>query len=204
MKTLLASLGIVALLLAGGLYYQFVYPPSVLERSAEEALQAFADAVATKDRAKISEAFSALLTDDAKIHLEVSFFAVIETNANKPMVQDFDKAGFIQFIDNTLYPLSDYGYTPLLEEFTLAPDHQTAAVKFSSREWGDGASMFGGVSVDMRYSSDTKCDGQVVFVNEQPRLSNASCALTLRTVPKPGQYQKLQGSTDAMQQYLQR
>ncbi|MFO0388591.1 MAG: hypothetical protein ACK502_02580 [Alphaproteobacteria bacterium] len=204
MKKLLLT-GLLALtLIASGLYYSFVYPPNVLKKRTDAALESFAESVATKDRAKISESLKVLLTDDAKIQLNVSFFAIIQANANKPIAQDFTKDTFITFIDNVLYPLTDYSYTPTLETFTLADDEQTAAVTFTSKQWADGAALFGGVSVDTRTSADANCEGYVRFTDDTAQLVQATCALSLRTVPKPGQELKLQNSTDAMREYLQK
>lgn len=204
MKNLLIAVALVFALIAASLYYSFVYPPNVLKKRTDAALQSFAENVATKDRIKISESLKTLLADDAKIQLNISFFAIIQTNANKPITQDFTKDTFITFIDNVLYPLIDYSYTPTLETFTLAEDEQTASVTFTSKQWGDGASLFGGVAVDTRTSADATCEGQVRFTGEVVQLTQATCSAALRTVPKPGQEQKIQSSTDAMREYLQK
>lgn len=204
MKNLIILLVLVIVFIGAGLYYSFFYPPNVLKKRTEAALQSFAESVATKNRAKIRESLKALLSDDAKIQLNISFFSIIQTNANKPIKQDFTKDAFITFIDNVLYPLTDYSYTPILENFTLAEDEQTAAVMFTSKQWADGASLFGGFSVDTRTSADANCTGEVRFTDEMAQLSQATCAVSLRTVPKPGQEQKIQGSADAMREYLQR
>lgn len=190
--------------MGGIFYYLNYYPPNMLKNRTQEALDAFAASVATKDRTKVTESLRALLTDDAKIQLNISFFSMVKTNVNKPVTQDFTKETFINFIDNTLYPLTDYSYTPTLETFTLADDAQTAAVTFTSKQWADGASLFGGVSVDMRTSADATCEGQVRFTGDNTQLVQATCSMTLRTVPKPGQAHKIQSSADAMREYLQK
>ena len=153
----------------------------VKKRATQAALSQFADAVATKDLKKVQDALGSLLTDDAKIRLEVHFFSI--GNDRPAMEQNFDKTQFIKFIDNTLYSLVDYSYTPTLQ--TL--DKETGAVVFTSGEWADGKNMMGGVSVDMRYSSSTECTGNVAFENEVVRLKNAVCKMQFRQVPKPGQ-----------------
>lgn len=175
----IASLVIVLALLIGAMgYYYMSQEP---KRQVQASLQQFADAVASKDRTKVSAALNALLTDDAKIHLEVHFFSI--GNARPAMDEYFDKARFIAFIDTILYPLTDYSYTPQLA--TL--DKQSGAITFTSTEWADGANMMGGVSVNMRYSSSSECTGNVVFENKIARLKEASCKLQFRQVPKPGQ-----------------
>ncbi len=204
MKNLITILLLVVVFIGAGLYYSFAYPPNVLKKRTDAALQSFAESVATKDRAKISESLKTLLTDDAKIQLNISFFSFIQANANKPITQDFNKDTFISFIDNVLYPLIDYSYTPTLENFTLSEDEQTASVTFTSKQWADGAALFGGVAVDTRTSADATCEGQVRFAGDKAQLAQAVCAMTLRTAPKPGQEHKIQSSTEAMREYLQR
>ncbi|MDX2074150.1 MAG: hypothetical protein SFX19_07300 [Alphaproteobacteria bacterium] len=168
---------LVILLVAMGFYYV----SGEKKRAVQVSLQNFSDAVATKDRARVSEALTALLTDDAKIHLTVHFFSI--GNTRPAMDENFDKAGFITFVDNILYSLTDYSTTPSLESL----DSDTGAVRFTSAEWADGANMMGGVSVNMRYSSSTECTGSAVFENDTARLSQADCQLQFRQVPKPGQ-----------------
>ncbi len=175
----IASLLIALTLLMGGMgYYYF---SGEKKREAQAALQQFADAVASKDRAKVSAALTELLTDDAKIHLTVNFFSI--GNTRPAMDQYFDKAQFITFIDNILYSLTDYSYTPTLK--TL--DNKTGDASFISSEWADGANMMGGVSLNMRYSSNSECTGNVMFENKTARLKEATCQLQFRQVPKPGQ-----------------
>lgn len=189
-----------AALVAGASYYFLYHPPVVMKRATDKALMQFSEAVATKDRAKVGESLQALLTDDATIHLEVNFFS-ITGNPPPPMVQDFDKASFIRFIDNTLYPLTDYMYSPNLKKFALAGDKQSAAVTFTSKEWADGSNYYGGIAVNMRFSSDTTCEGKAVFSGKQARLQQATCSMQFRAVPKPQDLEKLQ-NMEGMRDYL--
>jgi hypothetical protein len=185
--------------IAGIAYWQFFYPPHILKNQTEAALEQFADRVATKDRTKIGEALNDLLADDAKITLGVSFFSI--TRQNPAVVQNFDKANFIHFIDTVLYPMTDYAYEPVLETFELADDRQSAAVMFSSKEWADGNNYYAGTQVAMRFSSiDTKCTGQVAFADKKASLREADCTLTLMMVPKPGEAEKIKG--DVLKDYL--
>jgi len=187
--------------------YYFLYPPKVLERKTEAALMDFAKVVATKDRAKIGQALGRLLTDDAKIHLDVSFFSlskIEETGSGGKVVgQDFDKASFLTFIDNILYTLEDYSYEPVLRDFTLSPDHKNATITFASREFADGVSYYGGTAVNVRFSSVTFYDGDVSFAGAQPALDKLTFKMELRMVPKPDQAAKFQNNPDAIRQLLQ-
>lgn len=167
--------------MAGGLYYTLFYPPSVMKRNTEAALQAFADAVETQDRAQVASTLNMLLTNDAKIHLEVTFSAISSANL-KPMVQDFDKASFLAFLDNVLYTVSDYHYRPKLQEFLL--QDEIAAVQFTATQWADGPSYFAGVTLMMHFSGDMQCKGEAVFENLQPKLRSANCTILLRSVTK--------------------
>jgi hypothetical protein len=199
MKWIVTLLVLVALI-GAGIYWQFFYPPTVLKRATQTSLTQFTEAVATKDRAQISQALEALLTEDAEVRLEVSFFSV--TRQLPPVVQEFpDRDSFIRFMDNLLYTLSDYAYEPMLQEFKLSDDRAGADVSFSSKQWADGTSYYGGIAVGMRFSStDTLCAGSVRFEGERARLAMADCKLSLMSVPKPGEAAKIQGET--LKEYL--
>ena len=192
MKALIVLLLIVFAFMGGGYYYQNYYPPSVLKREAKKSLNEFAASVATKDRAQISAALQKLLTDDAKIHLEVSFFAGI-TNETPPSKQDFDKKSFIAFIDNILYSLTDYSYQPTLTRIDASRRKEgVAPVEFTSNDWADGKNFFAGVGVDMRFTTNVECKGNTRFdpAIMHIQLSSANCAVHLRSIPKPGQATK--------------
>jgi len=189
------------LLIAGGTYYQFYYPPMVKKHATEHALQHFADAVATKDRAKIGEALQQWLTDTAHIRLEIGFFSLAQPEGGKPATEDFDKPTFITFIDNILYSLSDYDYRAQLHDFSLSADGKIASVAFASQAWGDGMSYYGGTGINMRFSSDSACEGEVAFDGEKPRLDKVTCKMQLRSVPKPGEAEKLQ-NPETLREFL--
>ncbi|MGE0753886.1 MAG: hypothetical protein AB7L92_01855 [Alphaproteobacteria bacterium] len=198
MKILLPIL----LLIAGGVfYYLSYYPPVVLKGRTEGALQTFANSVELKDRDAVGAALDQLMTDDVQVKLDVHFFS-ITSSGNSGIVQDFDKGEFILFVDNVLYPLSDYGFMPQLETFVLTEDRQSAQITFTAKAWADGASLFGGVSVETRTSTDVSCQGTVRFTQTTTQLGKADCSLTLRTVPKPGQAEKIQNNADAMRDFL--
>lgn len=184
---------ILAVALAAFGYFQFFYPPTVLKRATASQLQQFSDAVATQDRTKVTEVLGTMLTDDAKIRLEVTFLHIIQQN-NTVWAQDFDKVSFTAFIDNLLYTTHDYNYIPRLANFALSEDRSQAAVTFTSKEWADGNAYYGGIAVDSRFSSETECEGQVRFENQMPRLSQATCKIGFRSVPKPGAADKLKNS----------
>lgn len=181
MKNLYVILGFVLLLMAGGLYYTLLYPPSIMKRNTENALQRYSDAVETQDRAKVGAAISELLTDDAKVHLEVTFSTISAANTH-PMTQDFDKAQFLSFVDNILYTLTDYHTRPKLEEFTL--NGEAANVKFKATQWADGPTYYTGVTLQAHFTGDTQCTGEAVFTDMQPKLKSANCAMLLRSVAK--------------------
>lgn len=180
MVKLIAPLVLILLLAAAGGYYYYLYPPEVMKHETQEALADFSRAVATKDRGKIALALNTLMTDSVKIRLEVNFLPV----TGGIMAQDFDKAGFITFIDNTLYSLTDYGYTPKLHQFSLDTDKKTAKVEFSSQEWGDGMAYDGGMGMSSHFSSETSCDGEVAFAGNQAQLGEVYCKTQLRSLPK--------------------
>lgn len=172
------------LLVAAGGYYYYFYPPVVLKHATQHALVDFSKVVASKDRAKVVDSLKSLLSDSAKIRLEVDFLPVTGSNGTSIMAQDFDKPDFITFIDNTLYSLSDYSYTPRLTQFVLNPDRKTAVVEFTSQEWGEGMAYYGGMGAATRFRSDTSCQGEVAFEQNQVQLSKVSCKMQLRSAPK--------------------
>lgn len=196
----LAAVGAAAV--AGWAYYTYMYPPHLMEVATEKALMAFGEATLTKDRAKVAAVLNAHIAEGAKIHLEVTFFAL--THNGKPMVQDFSKPEFVTFIDNVLYPLDMYEYQPELRSFTLNKEHTAADVTFTSKEWADGTSHYAGIAVGVRYSSATECEAHVLFAQMVPYIETASCKMALNTVPKPEEAYKIQQSPEAMQQFLMR
>ena len=189
MKKLLIML---AVLIVTGVCYVGFYPPSIMKRTASQAIEQFNAAAATKDRAQVGAVLQKLIADGAKIHLEVNFLSL--TSQTKPIMQDFpDKQSFITFIDNVLYPLTDFEYTARMDAFRASDDRKTADVTFSSFEYGDGQSLYGGTGVDMRYSSNSSCTAKAVYADaEHAALSELSCSVQMRMVPKPGQAQKFQ------------
>lgn len=197
MKPLIGMLvAVLSMMFAFYAYYNF-YPPQANKKIIQASLDHFSETIATKDRAQISESLNTLLADDARIHLEVYMFS-LRSGGRPPFVQDFDKAQFIKFIDDTLYTLTDYAYTPRLEHYK----HADGAIHFTSTEWADGANMLGGVKVDMRFSSQTECDGFAVVQKKIAQLKSANCKMQFRQVPKPGQAGKFQ-NIDTLQQLLQ-
>lgn len=198
-----AALIIIAVsLIAGFCWWHFLYTPNVLKRHTEQALQAFAQTVESKDRAKIGAALQLLLADTARIHLEVTFFSLTQQDSPPAVKQDFTRQEFISFVDNILYTLTDYSYRPMLESLTPAPDKQTASVMFSSKEWADGASLYAGTAVQMRFSSETACGAELHFADKQPVIDKLSCAMGLKSIPKPGEAQKIQQNPEMLKQLL--
>lgn len=191
MKPLLTILVLLLLTMGGGYYYQFYYPPNAAKRHVEKALQQFAAAVETQDRAKVSEALNALIADEAVIHLDVEILAITQQTGSKPLSQDFDKQAFITFIDNILYTVTDYHYYPKLNMLEYREGGAPMPVEFASHERGQGNAYYAGVQVMMQFSTDTACTGQVVFTGETPKLLQASCNVGLRMIPKGGANQTL-------------
>ena len=198
MKTALALL----ILIAAGCGYYFLYPPMALKHKTESALEAFSKAVESQDRAKVAASLDKYLSPIAKIHLEMTFYSVLQQEGTKPQVQDFDPATFKQFIDNLLYSTTDYHYAPQLREFTLSKDHKSANVTFISSEYADATSYYDGKPVGMRYSSTTSCAGEVLFEQNMALLDTATCAVQAHLVPKVDEAYKLRQSPEALQQYL--
>jgi hypothetical protein len=191
MKNIMVLL-LALLLAAGAAYYFLAYPPVVKKRAAERSLAAFSEAVATKERAKIGAALGAFLTPDAKIRLEISFITIqtVLGRENPPLVQDFTKDTFIPFIDNVLYPLTDYMYDGKIASFELADDG-TANLSFENDGWADGISHASGMALNMRYTVKGECIGRAVFHEKDAQLGQATCKLQLRLVPKPGELDKV-------------
>lgn len=191
MKTLLTIFALLLLALGGGLYYQYLYPPSAAKRQVENALKTFAAAVETQDRAKVGAALDALITDDATIRLDVEIMAVTQQTGRKPVSQDFSKAEFIAFMDNILYTVTDYHYYPKLQQLEYRDDGRPMPTVFTAGARGEGSSYYAGVQVMMQFHTDSNCTGQVVVSGGAPQLSQASCHVGLRMIPKSGTNQTL-------------
>lgn len=176
-------LALATLLIAGAIYCLLFYPPVVLEGKTEAALDRLATSVQLKDRDAVAASFNQLLTADAAIKLDVNFLSFGTQAPKNSLVQEFDKSQFILFIDNVLYPLTNYGYQPELQDFTLSDDRKTAHVTFSSQQWAEGASLMGGVRLGMRYNSHADCKGRVAFEESGVLLKEASCTVSLRPTP---------------------
>ncbi len=181
---------ITMLALAAGGYYYFAYPPTLYKRIAQHALDDFGRAIATKDRAKISDGLKKLLADPIHIRLEVRYFSILQQGA-KPMVEEFDKAGFAAFIDNILYSLQDYAYSAEVQEFKLSDDKKSADLTFSQTAWGDGISYYAGTGANVRFYTDTLCAGKVFFEGKKATLGDVVCKTELATLPKEGEENKL-------------
>jgi hypothetical protein len=183
MTKLIALIVLILLLAVAGGYY-YLYPPELMKRQTQKALTDFSKAVASKDRGKIALALNTIMTNPVKMRLEVDFLPVTGTGSASGMAQDFDKSGFITFIDNTLYSLTDYGYVLQLNQFMLDTDKKTAKAEFTSQEWGDGMAYYGGMGICSHFNSETLCDGEVDFAGNQAHLDKATCKTQLRSSPK--------------------
>ena len=193
---------IVVILALAGCGYYFFYPPLVLQRQTEKAFSDFSKMLALHDRAKVGEGLQKILSSTAQIHLEVRTISLSQLDGGAPVVQDFDKPAFITFIDNILFTLTEYYYEPEVVDFVLAADKKSAAVTFTSREWGDGITYYGGTGINTRFSSNSTCEGQVHFEGKNTLLDKASCTLRMTSVPKPEEAQKVQENPEALRQLL--
>lgn len=196
----------IVLLVAGvlGCAYYFVgYKSRQFRNDTERALDELAKAVDSQDREKVGQVLGAHLSDNAQIHLEVQFLSLTQNGA-KPVTEDFTRKEFLTFIDNVLYPLDHYEYSPQLDAFQVTAEGDAADAQFSSSEWADGKGHYAGVTVGMRFSSDTSCDAHVAYPGRVASISKVSCTISLRSVPKPEDAYKIQENPEAMQQFLLR
>lgn len=174
----MAKVGILIVVLlvavAGGYYYT-LYPPLLKQRQVEHALKDFGTTIATKDREKIDTGIKQLLSDSVQIHLEVGFVALNPQHSSNVDSEDFDRDGFISFVDNVLYSLSDYSFSADIQDFKLSADRKTADVTFVAKAWGEGMSYYAGVGSNMRFNSLTTCKSQVEFEDAAALGSKARC-----------------------------
>jgi len=178
MKYLVAAL-LLLVSISGGAYYYFLYPPVALKHKTEHALNDFNTTVAGKDRTKIKEHLEQLLTDTSRIRLEIQFLSVLTQN-NPAVVQNFDKKGFLAFLDNVLYPLQDYYFKAQILTFKLRKDKQQADVVFSSPSWAEDAAYFGMA----HFTADITCNTDVIFNAGQVNVDDADCKVHLTALPK--------------------
>ena len=173
------------LILVSGSYYYHLYPAMQKQRLMQEALDEAHKAVVTKDHEKIKAFLQQFLSDQATIKLEISLKPIGGAGAEGTTTQDFDKAGFIAFIDNTLSSVNSYGYVADLKSFRLNPRTETAAIMFISNEWGEGLNYLAGMDSNMRMASVTVCNGEVSFDEDHVVLNSISCKSDLRSTYKP-------------------
>ncbi len=132
----------------------------------------------------------------------MSFFTITQPEGAKPNSQDFDKATFITFIGNVIYPLTDYALEhPEIETLTANVDHSDD-VNFTSLAWADDMSLYNGISVNTRVSANPDCKGTFTVENKVAKVHTLECNVVLRTVPKPGEEKKLQMDPQALGEYL--
>jgi hypothetical protein len=199
MKYLIAPL----IILAVAMGYYFGYPPLVKQRNAQVLLNQFSEALSSNHRDKINQFLQQHVSDDAVVHLDVAFVALTSQNASKALAQDFDKASFITFIDNIFYTITDTQFQSDITRFILKNESTMADVEFAGRGFADGNSYFGGISVMMRFSTETTCKAEIRLDQIPLQLTKLSCVAPIRSVPKPQEASKLQ-NTDALKEYLQR
>lgn len=191
---------IAAVAALGVAYYFFFYPPVVLERKTTKALESFNRILTPMPREQIKAQLQDVLADQAVITLDVSLFRIGQAD-EKLAMQEFTKPQFIAFIDNTLYAMQEYGHEAHLTRFELQADRSVAAIALTSKDWADGTSYYGGQSVKMRFSAEPACEGEVTITGGKPQLAKLSCAVSLRSLPKPGEAGKMQ-NMEAIKQLL--
>lgn len=185
MKAILILLTFVISGLLGGLYYQFLYPPSVMKREIEKMLGQVSAAVETQDRAKVAEALGVVIADDALIHLSVETSLGLQPTGQRPVSQDFDKASFIAFIDNLLYSVNNVHFYPKLDDLAYRAD-EPVLVHLSSRVLAVGPAYYAGTQITMRFTAETACDGMVAVGNPPPQVKQMICQVGLRITPADG------------------
>jgi hypothetical protein len=181
MKKPLIILVAVIVFMFVGYYFTFLTPSAVMRNKTEKVLQQLSATVESQDRAKVAEALTQFFTDDAKIHLDVTFSSISASNL-RPISQDFDRAIFLQFIDNVLYTLTDYHAPLSLTDFALTDN--VAKVQFKSVPRADGPSFFSGVTLQVHFSGDVQCSGEVTFEHEQAKFKTMHCNVLLRSMAK--------------------
>lgn len=187
---------------AGGAYFFYFSPQAQAKRHTQAALDAFSAAVESQDRAKVSAILTQELTNAAQIELRVHQFSLLQPDGGQVLNERFDKAGFITFLDTTLYSITDYHAAPMIDSFALTRDTSSASVTFSFKAYADGKNYYAGKAVGMRFSSDISCTGEVQLATPTPQLGNVSCDLQLRTVPKPEEAATLGTNPEALREYL--
>ena len=187
---------------AVGYYFVAVYPPVVLKRATQHALDAMRDAVESKDRTKVSAGLETFLTEESAVRLDVSFFSIIQQDGGSVHRQDFDRPGFVAFIDNLLYPSDDYGlYSAQIESFELSADRTAADIGFFAKVWADSLSYYGGTGVRMRYSADGDCKAHVLFMEKKAQFDKLQCKVMMRSVPRPEETAKMR-DPKVLQEFL--
>lgn len=165
-------------------YLRFFYPPNVLERETKNAIAQFSIGVMSQDRAVVQESLQNLLSDDAKVQLEVSVLQVLNEQGGPVTTQDFDKTSFVTFVDNILYTLTDYNYESWVDRFKLSEDYKTAQFDYSSQAAASGGAYYAGTKIPMRFTADISCGGQVSYDTGNPQITSMHCSVKFRSLPQ--------------------
>ena len=192
---------LIAIVVAVGLGYYFFSPEMVLRHKADRALHEFEVAVDSQDHEKVRQVLEKYMNPKTKLRMEVRFLSILQSDDSKPLVQDFNKSDFIQFIDNILYTGTEAQYSASIEKFALSVDHTMAEIAFISNESMETSSVYAGTSVGMHYSSTTRCDGRIQFDVEPISVDVVSCSVGARLVPKQEEAVKL-ANPEVLQQFI--
>jgi hypothetical protein len=189
-KAIIAAV-LILVIAASVAYYQFLYPPTLFKHKVQHALDDFSTTVSTKDQSKIKQALNLLLSDSSKVQLEVSFYNLSQPTGSPLLAQDFDKLSFLTFVDNIVYSLDAYGMTPHIQICDLDKEHKTAKIMFTSSEWAEGKSYYGGISMNTRFSTETTCTSDVTFNSTFVIVDSLTCKMKLLSLPKDGEEKKM-------------
>ncbi|MDX1975278.1 MAG: hypothetical protein SFT92_06340 [Rickettsiales bacterium] len=194
---LYAILAVLILGMIVGIYLQFFSQGAARERAVTALLNSITETVNGQDRAKIGAAFNDALTDDAKVHLAVQFATLAQPDA-PAVIQDFDKASFLPFIDNLLFSLSAYQMQYQITEQLPNAVPDELIVRFNVQQSADGNAYYAGITVQSRFMLQGACEMLLRFEGKKPRIANLSCNQRVRNSPKSEEASKLRGNPEAM------
>lgn len=166
------------LIIVLGVVMVFVYPYYHIRKQAQQQLDTLTAAVATQKTEEVQRALGAMLKDDAQVQLDVTFFAAPGQQA--PAIrQSFDKAGFLRFIDVTMYSVTGSSFTAHVE--SAAPIMDSAEILAVFRAEAAGVSPSGMLpGATLKMTADSQCEAVLAMKEGALQARNVTCAVWMR------------------------
>lgn len=181
MKLFITLLGVLVVF-AVAFAFWWLSPEETAKRQVRALFAEFSETVNTNDRDAVGTFLQKYLADDAAIQLNVSMsmFGVGATDELYSK-QQFTKASFISFIDNTLFSLDKYAFNINLDTLAISDSNQ-AEIKAIARADAVGLNHRLGKRIATKWVLKSDCDGSAGLTTP-PTLKAMHCTISLSQEP---------------------